>query len=99
MMATLLQSLTSGILIGAVYGLAALGLSLSFGVLKILNVAQGELVMLGGYATFFIFSLMGIDPFVSAGVVFAVLMIFGLVLHALLFSRVVRLDEENRIKN
>jgi branched-chain amino acid transport system permease protein len=98
-MATILQSLTSGVLVGAVYGLAALGLSLAFGVLKILNVAHGELVMLGGYATFYIFSLLGIDPFVSLAVVFAVMVVFGLALHALLFSRVIRLDEDNRIKN
>ncbi len=95
----LLQSLTSGVLVGAVYGLAALGLSLAFGVLKILNVAQGELVMLGGYATFYIFTLLGLDPFVSLAAVFAILVIFGLALHGLLFSRVIKLDEENRIKN
>jgi len=99
MIATLLQSTASGILVGAVYGLAALGLSLAFGVLKVLNVAHGELVMLGGYATFFIFSLLGIDPFVSLAVVFAVLVVFGLALHGLLFSRVIQLDEDNRIKN
>jgi branched-chain amino acid transport system permease protein len=99
MAATILPSIVSGILTGSIYGLAALGLSLAFGVLKILNVAHGELIMLGGYATFFMFSLLGIDPFVSMAVVFAILVVLGLALHGLLFSHVVRLDEENRIKN
>ncbi|OGT26512.1 MAG: hypothetical protein A2Z17_06205 [Gammaproteobacteria bacterium RBG_16_66_13] len=93
------QTIVSGILIGAVYGLAALGLSLAFGVLRVLNVAHGELIMVGGYATFFMFSLLGIDPFVSAVVVFALLMLMGLVLHWLLFAHVVRSNEASRIKN
>lgn len=96
---SIIQSIVSGILVGAIYGLAALGLSLAFGVLKILNVAHGELVMVGGYATFFMFTLLGIDPFLSMAVVFAMLVVLGLVLHALLFNRIIKLDEENRIKN
>ena len=98
-MDALLQNLASGLLVGALYGLAALGLSLAFGVLKILNVAHGELVMLGGYASFYLFAIMGLDPFLSMAIVFAMLVVLGLVLHAFLFSRIVRLDEENRIKN
>lgn len=98
-MDALLQNLASGLLVGALYGLAALGLSLAFGVLKILNVAHGELIMLGGYASFYLFTLMGLDPFLSLAAVFAILVVLGLVLHALLFSRIVHLDEEARIKN
>lgn len=60
-----LQTLLSGVLIGALYGLAALGLSLVFGVLKVLNVAHGELLMLGGYTSFWVFNLLGIDPYLS----------------------------------
>ena len=93
------QTIVSGILVGAVYGLAALGLSLAFGVLRVLNVAHGELIMVGGYPTFFMFSLLGIDPFVSAVVVFALLMLMGLVLHRLLFAHIVRSNEASRIKN
>ncbi len=98
-MDALLQTLASGLLTGALYGVGALGLSLAFGVLKVLNVAHGELIMIGGYATFFLFSLLGLDPFLSIGIVFAILVVLGLVLHALLFRHVVRLGEEDRIKN
>jgi branched-chain amino acid transport system permease protein len=95
----LLQSGAFGILVGATYGLAALGLSLAFGVLKVLNVAHGELVMLGGYATFYAVTWLGLDPLVSLPLVFLLLMVFGLILHYTLFARVTKLDEGPRIKN
>ena len=61
----LTQQLILGVLVGGLYGLAAAGLSLTFGVLRVLNVAHGELLMLGGYGTFWLFTLWRIDPFLS----------------------------------
>ena len=61
----LVQNIVFGILVGALYGLAALGLSLVFGVTKFLNVAHGELLMFGGYATFWLFKLLDLNPFIS----------------------------------
>lgn len=95
----ILQSAVSGLLVGGMYGLVALGLALAFGVLKVLNVAHGELLMLGGYVAFFAFSLWGIDPFVSLPLVFITLFLFGIVLYQVLFRFVVRFDIEKRIKN
>ena len=60
----LTQQLILGLLVGGLYGLAAAGLSFTFGVLRVLNVAHGELLMLGGYGTFWLFTLWKIDPFV-----------------------------------
>lgn len=93
------QSLISGALVGALYGLAALGLSLVFGVLKVLNVAHGELLMIGGYTAFWVFRLLGIDPYVSLVIVLPLLFVIGIALHLGLFRHVVRFDEEDRIKN
>ena len=93
------QSLVSGVLVGALYGLAALGLSLVFGVLRVLNVAHGELLMLGGYASFWAFKLLHLDPYVSLVIVIPVMIVIGVLLHLGLFTHVTRLDEENRIKN
>lgn len=93
------QNLVFGILVGALYGLAALGLSLVFGVTKFLNVAHGELLMVGGYVTFWIFSLWGIGPFLSLPLNVLVLSLIGLLLYKLIFVRMVKLDEENKIKN
>ncbi|MBW2000278.1 MAG: branched-chain amino acid ABC transporter permease, partial [Deltaproteobacteria bacterium] len=59
------QTLVNGINVGAMYGLIAVGLSLTFGVMKILNVAHGEFLMLGGYLAFWLFTLIGLDPFLS----------------------------------
>ena len=50
------QSVVFGIMLGAIYGLAALGFSFVFGVMNVLNIAHGSLLMLGGYAAFFLFS-------------------------------------------
>jgi branched-chain amino acid transport system permease protein len=99
MFETIGQNIVSGVLVGALYGLAALGLSLVFGVLKVLNIAHGELIMLGGYSAFWIFNLYGIDPFFGLLLVIPLLFMVGWVLHKGLFSAVVKSDEEERIKN
>jgi branched-chain amino acid transport system permease protein len=94
-----LQSIVSGVLLGGMYGLVALGLALAFGVLKVLNVAHGELLMLGGYASFFAFTFWGLDPFVSLPLVFIVMFGFGVLLYLCLFRFVTRTEIHTRIKN
>jgi branched-chain amino acid transport system permease protein len=93
------QNIVFGILIGALYGLAALGLSLVFGVTKFLNVAHGELLMFGGYGTFWLFKLLDLDPFISLPLNILFLLLIGLVLYQLLFVRMVKLGTEDKIKN
>ena len=97
--AIVIQQLAFGVFVGGTYGLAAAGLSLVFGVLKVLNVAHGELLMLGGYVSFALFTGLGIDPFLSMLVSAPLLMLLGLALNQGLFSFVEKLDEENKIKN
>lgn len=70
-----LQSLIDGLLIGGVYATIAVGLSLAFGVMRIINWAQGELLMISMYVSYVIFSSLGLDPYVIA-VITAVIM-FG----------------------
>ena len=93
------QSVIFGLFVGGNYGVAAAGLSLVFGVLRVLNVAHGELLMLGGYVSFWLFTLAGVDPFVSVLLSAPVLFVVGLGLHRGLFVYVERLEEETRIKN
>jgi branched-chain amino acid transport system permease protein len=95
----LTQQLVLGLLVGGLYGLAAAGLSLTFGVLRVLNVAHGELLMLGGYGSFWLFALWGVDPFFSLAGVGPALFALGLLLYWGLFRFVVRAHEEIRIKN
>ncbi|HSF02251.1 MAG TPA: branched-chain amino acid ABC transporter permease, partial [Solirubrobacterales bacterium] len=98
-MRILLQQLVLGLLLGGLYGLAAAGLSLIFGVLKVLNVAHGDLIMVGGYAAFWLATGLGLDPFVALAIVIPLTAALGLALYQGLFGFVVRLDEETRIKN
>lgn len=93
------QNLAYGILVGALYGLVALGLSLIFGVTKFLNVAHGELLMFGGYVSFWVFSLLHWDAFLTIPIAFIALFLIGALLYKLVFSRTVKLPEETKIKN
>ena len=94
-----LQQLVLGLLLGGLYGLAAAGLSLIFGVLKVLNVAHGELIMAGGYAAYWLAAGLGLDPFVALLGVIPLTAALGLLLYGGLFGFVVRFDEETRVKN
>jgi branched-chain amino acid transport system permease protein len=98
-MTSLLQQLVLGLLIGGLYGLAAAGLALVFGVLKVLNVAHGQLIMLGGYGAFWLFALAGLDPFASLALVIPGALLLGVLLYLGLFGWVVRAHEETRVKN
>jgi branched-chain amino acid transport system permease protein len=85
------QTIANGILVGALYGLVALGLGLLMGVMKFLNIAHGTFIILGGYVSFWLFNLWGIDPFLSIPVVVIVMFFIGLVLYKLAFSPLLRL--------
>jgi branched-chain amino acid transport system permease protein len=71
-----IQVLINGILIGGIYGLMALGLSLIFGVLRIINFAHGNLMVLGMYTAYWFFTLFGFDPYLTLLV--AAFLMFGL---------------------
>ena len=93
------QTLVFGVFVGGIYGIAAMGLALVFGVLKIMNIAHGELLMLGGYVSFWLFTTWGMDPFVSLLVAIPVLFLVGLLLDRLVFRHVVTQLGEEKIKN
>jgi branched-chain amino acid transport system permease protein len=95
--AAVAQNLVFGLFVGSNYGVAAAGLSLVFGVLKVLNVAHGTLLMLGGYLSFWLFTLFGIDPFVSVLITAPILLLVGFGLHQGIFAFVERFDEERKI--
>lgn len=99
MLEAVTQNLVFGILLGALYGLAAVGIAMVFGVIKFLNVSHGELIMFGGYATFWLFSLFDIDPFLSLPLTILFLLVIGVILYQLLFIRMIKLPTEEKIKN
>ncbi len=93
------QSLIYGILVGALYGLAALGLSLVFGVMRYLNVAHGALLMIGTYLAFLLSSRFHMDPFLSLPVVMLFLFLIGMFLYKVMFSTLVKYPVGIRIDN
>jgi len=60
-----LQLIFAGLIIGSIYALIAVGLNLIYGTMRLLNIAHGELIMVGAYTTFWLFTLMGISPLFS----------------------------------
>jgi len=95
----LLQNAVFGLFIGGLYGLGAVGLSLVFGVLSMLNVAHGELLMFGGYLSVWLFMLWRVDPFLSVLVAGPAMFLVGAALFWLLFRRLIHFTPEHRIKN
>ena len=97
-MTTLLwQATVSGVLIGGVYALVALGLTLVFGVLRIINFAHGTLMMLGMYATFFLWSLAGVDPYVSVFIVGPAFFLVGLLIERVVIAPNRHAPESNQL--
>src|ERR671938_1153271 len=85
------QLLLDGILIGAIFALAAYGMALFWGVMGIINVAQGEFVMLGGYAAYFLYRA-GIHPLLGVPLAAVLLFVLGWGLYRTVIFRVVDKD-------
>jgi len=97
MAATIAQAVVNGLLIGGIYALVSIGVSLIFGVVKIVNFAQGEFVMMGMYISFFLATNFGIDPLVSLAVSMPALFVVGVLLQHFLIRRVLALGDMPQI--
>ncbi len=92
----ILQTLAAGLFIGAIYGLMCVGLAMIFGVMRVINFAQGDFMMVGMYAAYYIFTLFGMQmlfgnvlgPYLSALLAAPFLFAFGYIIHRVLISRV-----------
>jgi branched-chain amino acid transport system permease protein len=91
-----MNALAAGVIIGCIYGLMCVGLGLIFGVMKVINFAQGELLMLGMYVSFYLFSGWGllaflgpyVGPFVGAMLAGPVVFVGGMLLHRFVIAHV-----------
>jgi branched-chain amino acid transport system permease protein len=83
------QVLVDGIIIGLMFALVAMGLSLIYGVMNIVNFAHGEFMMLAMFLSFFLWNLFGIDPIVSLVPVAAALFAFGILIYRALTKHIV----------
>jgi branched-chain amino acid transport system permease protein len=96
-MTIFLQSVLSGFLVGGVYALIGVGLTIIFGVMRVINFAHGDLLMLGMYASWWIFTKSGIDPYVSLVAVVPLLFLWGAFLQKVFINRVLNALPQNQI--
>jgi branched-chain amino acid transport system permease protein len=91
-----IQACILGLLTGGVYALMASGLALGFGVMRVINVAQGALIILGAYLSYTLYSSVGIDPFVGLLVLTPAMFVLGVVLQ-IVFLRPLREEEREEL--
>ena len=91
------QAVLSGLLMGGVYSLIGIGLTIIFGVMQVINFAHGDLVMVGMYATWLLFAHAHVDPFLSILVTAPILFMLGALIQRVVIQRVLSAASENQI--
>src|SRR5690606_18290928 len=84
-----LQNLTGGLLIGGIYALIGVGLSLIFGVMRVINFAHGEFVAIGMYTSMVLFRQLGIDPYLALVIALPAGVIVGALVQRVVLARLV----------
>ena len=84
------QALVTGLLIGGVFGLVAMGLTLIFGVLDIINFAHGALLTIGMYIAFVLFDRFAVDPYLAIFITAPLLFLIGVVIHRTIIHPAIR---------
>ena len=87
MIVTILDVVIAGLLMGGIYALIAVGLSLQYGVARVLNIAHGEFIMLGAFITWWLYTMLDINPLVSLAICGPIVFIIGFILYRTLFTR------------
>jgi branched-subunit amino acid ABC-type transport system permease component len=86
---TLLSSLVDGLLIGVVYGIAAMGLNLIWGVMRVINLAHGALISLGMFGVYLFFANLGINPYLALVLVAILGLLMGILIYFTVIARVI----------
>ena len=87
MIVAILDVVIAGLLLGGLYALIAMGLSLQYGVARVLNISHGEFIMLGGLTTWSLYTVFGINPLVSIAICGPAAFILGFIIHRTFFKR------------
>jgi len=91
------QVLVNGILLGGIYALVSLGLTLIFGVMRIINFAHGQFLMLAMYATYWLFQLYGMDPYVSILIVVPLMLVIGMGAYRMIIQPIIDASEMTHV--
>ena len=94
-MGSFIQVMINGILLGSMYGIAAIGLSLIFGTMRIIFLAQGTMIVFFAYVVYWCFVKAGIDPYLCLLIVVPLAFVVGLGLFYLLFRKAAALEDKN----
>lgn len=92
----ILEDTINGILMGSIYGLTALGLTVIFGVLKVINFAHGSLLMVGMYVAYWAVALTGLHPYLALILVVPVMYLFGYYLQDIVIKPIFKAEREVR---
>jgi branched-chain amino acid transport system permease protein len=87
MIITFLDIFIAGLLMGGIYALIAVGLSLQYGVARVLNISHGEFIMIGAFGTWMLYKTAGVNPLITLAMCGPVLFLMGFFLHKTLFRR------------
>lgn len=93
MIVKLLDVVIAGLLMGGIYALIAVGLSLQYGVARVLNIAHGEFIMLGAFASWMLFSIFGISPLLSLVICAPFAFLLGFMIHKVQFKTLLNTSE------
>jgi branched-subunit amino acid ABC-type transport system permease component len=89
----LIPSAIDGLMLGFVYGLAAMGLTLIFGVMKVINLAHGPVIALGMYVVYLLFTGLGVNPYIGIVAALFVGLVFGVAMYFIAVDRVINQPE------
>lgn len=92
----ILEDTINGILMGSIYGLTALGLTIIFGVLKVINFAHGSLLMVGMYVAYWAVTLTGLNPYLTLVLVVPTMFIFGYFLQDIVIQPIFKAEKDVR---
>ena len=97
MLIIIIQLIINGLLLGGMYALISIGLTLIFGVLEIINFAHGEFLMLSMFASFWLFQLYGIDPYLSLLIILPLFFLIGLAIQRAIIQPILNAPPLNQI--